>query len=1142
MSGLEQSKTAALSGLERAVIGNVREPVMEVNGHIEPEAVYENNLGGVADVAALSEYTVVVRRDFDGLQIYDKQGKVVPLDFDGSPFGVNVDKLFEAIAKDGKEYIRYRGGSTWDSCIDVKSAIEAINEPSALAAPIADILCRNAGDDDMKNKNKLMNVFGRFVPCYPSSSSLHLDSTGSILSIKAGRCITSFKVQSPSGAPLHPSKWERTDVYDMADITLDLIEDKPHLAPFLTSKNGTVFPEGKFRFGVNGGILTIYENGLDVCVFSDKAVNAVVHPKNHNKLIYVRPDSNELVTLETTALGLGRNPITVRPLPVQEEVVDVKIDPFGNYLLVSGRAEGDSSSLHIIDLESGNSACLPVEGVRGPIEPSPRGDILFEDGEGRLRRVATNLEYLSEGGRDHVRRARVAHLSEIERAVEEIRLPRLPEEKDAVDPVTQQLAETIRRIQEKLAVRFEPLLEAVKNPDDLNRLQRQIGILEQRPEFSQYPQLFDTYKDQICKKGTQFRITALQENLTQLRDDLQQGVSGSHEEITEVISRMQKLEKERRELRIDNREVRKEVQALLQETRREMSATLESFRQEMESHVEDLKTVLYVSINSTESMEELEAVLSEDAWGKFDSICRLSGSEARSQEWRKELDAVWERRQIELQKEEDSAERQVANQQSRVLGELKSLRLKMSASLERIESNVELASWRISNPLLKSFVEMAAGLPESLNEREMAVVERLLKDREQALMRRGTVKLKEQNGMVNFGGQQFPVFSDYSVLPTPEVIPSYRGASVGRLTFVAHGRRYEVPGTFPIDLRTEEVQEAILQHKDKAREYFEIRRRQVPEFRDNWTINEYVLGNLSEVSRLLNIQQKLGQGILILEGEAGVGKNVLVDIFGHFTNREVFTFSCNQQTEKEDLTQAFMFDPERGTYRASSELVEALQTPGSLIIFDEINTLQPGVSKLLNSLFDYRRALYLPHEAGEIKANDVLFLGAMNLRHYIGTKQLPQEFVSRSRIKQIDYPPEQIGGRFTPYEAEILASHIDALKDLSQEEFYRAWDWVVNNDKSNGADVLLSPEREKSIREIQHVVKVANVIRSAYKAYQTEESPEEVNFIFSIRETEWIAAEINFGMDATQAIRDVVLPKVTDHKERDRVDTIIGGV
>ena len=86
---------------------------------------------------------------------------------------------------------------------------------------------------------------------------------------------------------------------------------------------------------------------------------------------------------------------------------------------------------------------------------------------------------------------------------------------------------------------------------------------------------------------------------------------------------------------------------------------------------------------------------------------------------------------------------------------------------------------------------------------------------------------------------------------------------------------------------------------------FETRERRVPSFNPRWALNEFNQPLLGKMARLADSQLRRGEGILILEGEAGTGKNVLWDIFCHYTNREMLTFSCNDQSEKEDFTYRF---------------------------------------------------------------------------------------------------------------------------------------------------------------------------------------------------------------------------------------------
>ena len=200
--------------------------------------------------------------------------------------------------------------------------------------------------------------------------------------------------------------------------------------------------------------------------------------------------------------------------------------------------------------------------------------------------------------------------------------------------------------------------------------------------------------------------------------------------------------------------------------------------------------------------------------------------------------------------------------------------------------------------------------------------------------------------------------------------------------------------------------------------------------------------------------------------------------------------------------------------------------------------------KMLNPLFDYRRSLYLP-DGRIIKADPtVVIIGLMNPQHYIGVKPLSQEVKSRSRIKFVDYPPEKRGAKFAPDEAMVLHKYVNGLEELSDDEFVALWDFAVNNDRASGGERYAgSGETRKELcKRIATVIKTANKVREAYKAFRTGASADIVEFVFSMRETIDIATEMNHVRDVKQAINDIVLPKISDPAERDRVKTIVDNV
>jgi hypothetical protein len=174
----------------------------------------------------------------------------------------------------------------------------------------------------------------------------------------------------------------------------------------------------------------------------------------------------------------------------------------------------------------------------------------------------------------------------------------------------------------------------------------------------------------------------------------------------------------------------------------------------------------------------------------------------------------------------------------------------------------------------------------------------------------------------------------------------------------------------------------------------------------------------------------------------------------------------------------------------------------------------------------------------------VMFGGAMNPRNYLGTQDLPYEFVDRALMTQVGYPPEKHpDNRYAPFEAEVISQYIGCLRGLKRNEFYRAWNHVVNKENDPSVGRFLDRKQEESIRDLHYIVKLANRLREAYRAYQSgKNSDNEVNLVFSMRGAEWIAAAMNLGMDVKTAVKKVVLPKAANQTERAVLEEIIRNI
>ncbi len=296
--------------------------------------------------------------------------------------------------------------------------------------------------------------------------------------------------------------------------------------------------------------------------------------------------------------------------------------------------------------------------------------------------------------------------------------------------------------------------------------------------------------------------------------------------------------------------------------------------------------------------------------------------------------------------------------------------------------------------------------------------------------------------------------------------------------------------------------------------------------------------NLQRFVSLIKEQLLYSEGIIILEGDAGVGKNFLVEVFSALTNRPLYIVPCNSKMEKEDITFVYEFDPKKGTKRVYSDLVKALQTSGAVIYFDEINTLPHGMVKIFNSLFDYRRYLALP-TGGIVKAHkEVILVGGMNPQNYLGVSELPQDIKSRADILFIDYPPfEEEGGIYSADEALILKDYVPELSLIDSEDFFYAWHWVINGLRVKPIKGL--EKIEEALWKLFELIKIANQVRKAYRAYQSQQSEEPVDFVFSIRDTIRCARRLNKYSKVKDLVMDTILPKVSSPLEREILKSII---
>ncbi len=227
-------------------------------------------------------------------------------------------------------------------------------------------------------------------------------------------------------------------------------------------------------------------------------------------------------------------------------------------------------------------------------------------------------------------------------------------------------------------------------------------------------------------------------------------------------------------------------------------------------------------------------------------------------------------------------------------------------------------------------------------------------------------KIFVKNGIVDFGkGIKMPVFVEQEKDWQPKFYPAKDGRFFN-LGFAANdGSEFIDPEhcqrTEDDDPKNPAVEDAIRQERKKLDIFLQEQKSHrlvPPERKGEFVETEYAVDEMRKIAKNCNRQLKSWKGALIIEGEAGTGKNWMIDHIAHLTNRPVFRFPCDESKEAPELKYLleFMTDEKGGrTVRIPSTVVEALQTEGAILEFDEINTLKPGVVKTLNSLFDSGR-------------------------------------------------------------------------------------------------------------------------------------------------------------------------------------------
>jgi hypothetical protein len=801
--------------------------------------------------------------------------------------------------------------------------------------------------------------------------------------------------------------------------------------------------------------------------------------------------------------------------------------------------DGSNERMVVFEKASG-TVCAEVPGVKGPITVDGVGSIYFIDRKGRLRLVNSTLSSVPEGGIEALEQERRERAAARLKIASELTLPELPA--GVIVTPTANEDQLDRALQRTLQERFKDEVSGATTLEKLSRFEARLALVKDNEEFARTPDAFALVERDIDTRRQALKsalvVADAQALLTELRGT---GDAISLPELKRFDDRIAQLRKLRAEVRIDNDLERQQVEKAITEIGETRHAIYAKSLARVDDDLKKVRGELGRIIERAGSSEEVFAVMAGDVYSSYETLVAAIDDSEKRKEHRAQLQELVDRRVTAIESAAQQEAQKIAERKREAAEHLAGLLSRVTAAAAKVSSQAELNALR-TGALMAALTKASAALGDEDKDTVQASLVGVLQRAAQKLQTKNQLSgIERAGGEVTMGKERFPVAGEYSPL-VRATMHRDDDESAERLAFRdGFGRLFLPPDS---SLKPQQGTPEYDAWREKAMNdavaYFRSLGRKVPELRSNWVITKHTVECLERVIRELNYQRESGQGIVILEGEAGTGKNVLIDLLAHLAKHERFLFACNYQTQKEDFTYEYAFTPQKGTYRVSAKLLEKVVTPYGFVAFDEINTLPPGVLKMLNPLLDERRTLFLA-DGREVSMDPTSYLvGFMNPRHYIGTQELSPEIVSRATFVPIPYPPlkRSVGGKelFAADEALMLSRSVRGLSSLTPEEFESSWNVVINGVSGKSG---LSADQERQLKALHTVVKVANAVRTQYTNFQTNKGTQQMDFVFCLRTGASIGRRLKPETNVVEAIKEVVLPKASSYETRKNLELLI---
>lgn len=147
---------------------------------------------------------------------------------------------------------------------------------------------------------------------------------------------------------------------------------------------------------------------------------------------------------------------------------------------------------------------------------------------------------------------------------------------------------------------------------------------------------------------------------------------------------------------------------------------------------------------------------------------------------------------------------------------------------------------------------------------------------------------------------------------------------------------------------------------------------------------------------------------LMITGPGGCGKTLAVMTAAKALGRPLFRFNLGAtQDPRSTLIGNTHFDKSSGTYFRQSEFINAIQTPNSVILLDELSRAHPEAWNILMSVIDYTQRYLRIDESPDTPeisvAEGVTFIATANIGiEYTATRVLDRALTDRFLVLEMD--------------------------------------------------------------------------------------------------------------------------------------------